>query len=93
MSSKVDLKLLKRFISELELALEAGEKIRTEKTDKDKYVIEMSKAMGLIAGVVTEATMLMGDLQNAMSQTGLPPLNKDDIINRILGKGGTGNAN
>jgi len=91
--AKVDLRMLKRFVSELEEALDAAEKTKAEKTDKEKYTIEMCKALGLIMGVVTESTMLIGDLQNVISQAGIGPLNKEDILSKILGKGGLGNAN
>lgn len=93
MSAKVDLRMLKRFVSELETALEAAEKTKAEKTDKEKYTIEMCKALGLIMGVVTEGTMLIGDLQNVISQSGLSPINKEEILAKILGKGGFGNTN
>ena len=93
MSAKVDLRMLKRFVSELEAALEAAEKTKAEKTDKEKYTIEMCKALGLVMGVVTEGTMLIGDLQNVISQSGLPPINKEEILAKILGKGGFGNTN
>ena len=88
----VDLKLLKKLVGELEASLQVAESIKTSvDVDTAEYIVEMSKAAGLCAGVMSEAGMLIGDLQQAtiaVQNGGAAP--KTDFLNKILGplKGG-----
>lgn len=92
--SKVDLTLLKRMISELEASLSVAEGIKTDVNgDKVEWIVEMNKATGLAAGVMTEAGLLMGDIQHAILG-GPPNGNKQDLLDKIFGGlKGPGSAN
>lgn len=88
----IDLKLLKKLVGELEASLQVAESIKTSvDVDTAEYIVEMSKAAGLCAGVMSEAGMLIGDLQQAtvavQNVSGAP---KSDFLDKILGplKGG-----
>jgi hypothetical protein len=86
---KVDLTLVKRLVAELETALASADNIRANKTEENilDYVVEMSKCTGLAAGIMQEATLLMGDIQKVTNHHTLP---KEDILSSLLGaiKGG-----
>jgi len=92
--SKIDLTLLKRMVAELEASLGVADGIKTDVTgDKVEWIVELNKATGLAAGVMTEAAMLMGDLQHLV-QGGPSSLNKQDFLDKLLGGlKGPGNAN
>ena len=60
---KVNLTLLKHLVSELESSLLGAEELKKNKESKHLYVTELSKASGLAAGILTEAGMLIGDIQ------------------------------
>ena len=88
----IDLSLLKRLVSELEAAVRSAEDFRAlAEEDKTSYIIEMSKAAGLCAGVMQESGLLIGDLQHATisAQNGAVPSKAFDL-EKILGplKGG-----
>lgn len=92
-NAKVDLTLLKRLVGELESTLATAEGIKADTDSKDsetEYVVEMQKAAGLAAGVMTEATLLVGDIAVAVrSQSATAekdPLAK--ILGAIKGNGG-----
>lgn len=90
--SKVDLDLLKRLVSELESALSVADGIKTDVgSQKNEYVVEMSKAIGFAAGIMAEAGMLMGDIQHTVQQAGAPPVSPDfsKLLNFLKGPGST----
>jgi hypothetical protein len=88
----IDLDLIKRLVSELESQLEKAETIKAGKGDKIEWVVELGKASGLAASMMSESALLMGDIQ-ALSQ-GAPAANKQDFIEKFLGGlKGPGNAN
>ncbi len=91
---KVDLTLLKRLVTELDAALEGAEQIAANKSDENvqDYIVEMSKATGIAAGVLQEATMLIGDI-NQMVRINTMSAGKEDPLGSLLSvlKGGTGN--
>jgi hypothetical protein len=62
--SKVSLKLLKRLVDELETSLNAAEAHKAASNpDRDSYVVELSKATGFATNIMSEATLLIGDIQ------------------------------
>lgn len=83
--AKVDLTLLKRMVAELESSLTTAESIKTDvNADKVEWVVEMNKATGLAAGVMTEAGLLMGDIQQIIQ--GVPgSASKQDFLEKLLG--------
>lgn len=84
-SGKIDLTILKRMVAELEASVNTAEAIRTDvKADKVEWIVELNKATGLAAGVLTEAGLLMGDLQH-MVQGGPSGGSKQDLLEKILG--------
>lgn len=83
----VDLTLIKRLVSELEQTLTDGYKLNTE-TTKNEYIVEMSKALGLTTGIVSEATMLMGDIGGIMRFSS-SPASLDGSLAKVLGGTGT----
>lgn len=87
----IDLTLLKRLVGELETSLQVAEGIKTSvDVDVAEYIVEMSKAAGLCAGVMSEAGMLIGDLQQATLSVQSPSADKTAFLDKILGplKGG-----
>jgi len=90
---KVNLTLLKRLVSELDVALQAAEAVKEgEGTESlHDYVVEMSKCAGLAAGVMAESSMLVGDIQHVI-QHAQGPASKGDALSKLLGslKGGGG---
>ena len=91
---KVDLTVLKRLLSELESELAIADGIKTDvNADRVEWIVSLNKATGLAAGVMSEAGLLMGDIQQLMS--GSPATaDKQDFLNRLLGGlKGPGNAN
>lgn len=82
--NKVDLSILKRLVAELESTVAHAEDIKTDvNSDRIEYVVEMNKATGLAAGVMTEAALLMGDLQQLIQGTSTP--SKADFLEKLLG--------
>lgn len=92
--NKVDLATLKRLVAELESTLSAAEGIQTDvAADKVEFIVEANKATGLAAGIMMEAGLLMGDIQNLIQGAGAPA-SKADFLEKILGGlKGPGNAN
>lgn len=98
-NAKVDLKLLKRLVGELEASLATADGIKedTEAAEGDvqEYIVEMSKCIGLVTGVVAEATCLLGDIQVAIGYAQSPP--KSDPLSKLLagikGSGGLPGTN
>lgn len=92
--NKIDLSLLKRLVSELDSLIASAEGMSTDiKADKNEWVLELSKATGVAASVMTEAGLLIGDIQQEI--VGVPPAEgKQDVLAKILGGiKGTGNTN
>lgn len=94
MSKKVDLDTIKRLMAELEATLATAENITTDvKADKVEFVVEMNKATGLAAGVMMEAGLLMGDIQQLITGVSTPST-KSDFLEKLLGSlKGPGNTN
>lgn len=92
--NKVDLDTIKRLMAELEATLSTAENITTDvKADKVEYVVEMNKATGLAAGIMMEAGLLMGDIQQLISGVSTPGT-KSDFLEKLLGGlKGPGNTN
>jgi len=63
---KIDLTLLKKFVSELELNLTVADGIQVAKGDVSDYLVEMAKSAGLALSISQEATMLVGDINKQM---------------------------
>lgn len=95
--SKVDLTLIKQFVSGLEESLATADSIKAVAGDKNEYIIEMSKAAGLCAGIMQEAGMLIGDVQAHVMAVQAPSPSQvgGDLLSKFLGplKGGSGSAN
>lgn len=91
--NKVDLDQLKRLVAELESTLSAAENIATDvKADRVEYVVEMNKATGLAAGIMMEAGILMGDVQQLIQGAGTP--SKSDFLEKLMASlKGPGNSN
>jgi len=90
-TKSIDLTLLKRLVGELETSLQVADGIKTSvDVDVAEYIVEMSKAAGLCAGVMSEAGMLIGDLQQATLSVQSPSADKTALLDKILGplKGG-----
>lgn len=92
--NKVDLATLKRLVAELEATLSAAEGIQTDvASDKVEFIVEANKATGLAAGIMMEAGMLMGDIQQLIQGTSAPAT-KADFLEKLLGSlKGPGNTN
>jgi len=94
---KVDLVLLKQLVTELENSLEICEKIKNDDNfDHTKFIIEMSKSTGLIAGIIQESSMLIGDTQTIVKASQQPSSKNTDFIDKILSgglKGSGGSTN
>lgn len=92
---KVDLTVLKRLVSELESLLATAEGIKTDVSgDKVEYVVEMNKATGICAGILTESGLLMGDIQSLIQGLSAPSLSKSEFLEKLLGGlKGPGNTN
>lgn len=99
---KVNLDLLKQLVGELEASLQTADGINKSgaESSKNDYVVELSKAAGLAAGVMTEAALVTADIQGviyATSSGGAATGSKSaaDYLEKILGplKGGGGTTN
>ena len=100
--NKIDLLLLKKLVGELETSLTIVDSILAEEGDITEYIVELSKAAGLAAGVMSEAGMLIGDIQSHVMAVQNPAPTKSDFFEKLLsgfkvtGGGGTtggGNTN
>jgi hypothetical protein len=84
--AKIDLDILKRLVAELESSLSTAEGIKTDSSSKEanvEYIVEMQKASGLAAGIMTEARFLVGDIVVAV-RGGPAPSEKEGLA-KILG--------
>ena len=97
--AKINLTILKRMVSELESSILRVDAITgVTSADKVETIVELNKATGLAAGVLTEAGLLMGDIQYLISGgAGQNDASKNDFIKQLLGglggSKGSGNAN
>ena len=92
--AKIDLKLLKKLMAELEVSLANAEGIKKDAQpddDSSDYIVELSKSVGLAAGVIAESTALVGDIQLAVHAS-QGPATKGDPLSKLLAglKGGGG---
>lgn len=98
---KIDLSLLKEFVESMEASIAVAEDLQDSQTDQGKNVsiIELSKAAGLAAGIMQEASLLIMDMQAAVRSLQVPPPpHADKSLNQILspsnkGNGSNGNMN
>jgi hypothetical protein len=94
--SKIDLELLKKLVGELEVSLQTADGIKsaTEVNNTD-YVVEMSKAAGLAAGVMQEASLLILDIHGLVysNQGTASKGSTDALLDKILGPFGKGGGN
>jgi hypothetical protein len=81
---KVNLKLLKQFVESLENSLAIADLKLGDKSEEQlrEYTIEMSKATGLAAGILQEATLLMSDIQSVLKLKSGPSFSssKEDMF-------------
>lgn len=87
---KPDLSLLKKLLSEFEAQLEVATKIGSVASSKEEmqnYVIELSKAQGVVSGLVQEACLLVTDVQGMMKivQQGQPSAKELDSLESLFG--------
>lgn len=90
--TKVDLTLLKRLVSELEISLTGVDAInagtasatpRSIQEDAVELTVEASKAAGIAAGIMAEAGELIMDIQT-MVQASQMPKSKSDMLDKIV---------
>ncbi len=89
---KADLSLLKDLVSELEKQLDesyvARDKLSEDKDGQEyrKFIIDLSKAAGLLYGISNESSLLVGDLSKIMkfALQGSEENDPMDQINSIL---------
>lgn len=62
----IDLSLLKRLVNELENSLNLSMKIKETNNSAD-FIVEMAKTAGIAAGIVKEASLLVGDIAQVAS--------------------------
>ncbi len=91
----LDLTILKKLVSELEEgSIRSSEiKLTTDKPPVD-YIVEMSKVAGLVSGIVTECTLLIGDVSALVKMSQQPtPAKSSNLFDSILSgiKGGPSN--
>ena len=83
----IDLTLLKKFLSELDNAVNTAETLRAGEGDtKELVLVELAKATGLAASVMQEASMVVGDIQRQMMKLQNPtPGGSSDLISKLFG--------
>jgi hypothetical protein len=81
---KVDLTLLKKFVSELELNLTVADGIQVAKGDVSDYLVEMAKSAGLALSISQEATMLVGDINKQMMKIQNPSAG-GELLEKLFG--------
>lgn len=99
---KINLTLLKSLVGELETSIQAADALKPDPLKIDPqnvvpYVVEMSKAAGLSAGVMQEASMLILDiyaLVGANQGGGAKATATLDYMEKLLGpiKGNSGGS-
>jgi len=81
---KIDLKLLKKFVSELELNLSVADGIHVAKGDVSDYLVELAKSAGLALSISQEATMLVGDINKQMMKIQNPSAG-GELLEKLFG--------
>jgi len=84
---KIDLTLLKKLVSELEIAVSATQDLPTDKKEEvHHFITELSKALGLAASVAQEASLLTKDMYrvSAMAQQPAMP-GGSDLLAELFG--------
>lgn len=71
-------------VAELELTIDNCEKIKSEKSNKIDWLVEMGKASGLAMSVMQESSLLISDIQYIM-QGGASENTKTDLLSKIYG--------
>jgi len=84
-SNKIDLTLLKKLLGELENHLNTAGGIQDAEGDIHEYIIEMSRAAGLAAGVMSEAGMIIGDIHHSVKALSVGSPSKTDFLEKLLG--------
>jgi hypothetical protein len=83
--NKVDLTLIKKFISSLEQSLAVSDEIRTKQGDVSEYLIELSRAAGIASGIMQEAGLLVADIQSvAMMVQNPKTTSKSELMDTLL---------
>ena len=89
MSKKVNLELLKKLVAELENHLNISDALNKAAPELDanqhEYIIEMSRAAGVASGIVSESTMLIGDIHRAVRLGNAPDLKDSLSLDKLLG--------
>lgn len=93
---KVDLTILKKLVGELEATLATADGIaKTVEPDVAEHIVELSKAAGLCAGIMQEASMLVFDINAVVRSTQSPSAEKSsNMLDSLLSslKGGSGGS-
>lgn len=91
---KVDLTVLKKLVGELESTLNTAHAIvSSAKPDNAERVVELSKAAGLCAGIMQEASLLVLDIHAVVRGTQPPVDESTDLLSKILGSIKPGSQN
>lgn len=94
--SLIDTTLLKKFIVEFEKEISNLSILeKSEGFDRDEYIIQMSKLLGYLSGIVTETTYLMNDAQSIIKTASMCANTSAKALldlDKVLGSSGTGSA-
>ncbi|CAB4196803.1 hypothetical protein UFOVP1290_323 [uncultured Caudovirales phage] len=96
MANKINLKLLKKLVSQLEDTLDKADKIKESEGDVVEYVVDLSMATGLAGGIMSEAGMLIGDIQSHILSLQSPAAiksmaNQADLLDKLFAPNKGGN--
>lgn len=83
--SKIDLDIIKRLVSELEASVNRAEDIKASADDKIEWIVELNKAAGLVMGIMTESTLLLGDIQYTVAGGPANPSAKNEFMDKLIG--------
>ena len=82
---KIDLSILRILIEELEVGLAQSEEMAAkEETHISDYVVSMSKAGGLSAGIAQEAALLVADIQSVIRSAQTPVPKNQEFLDKLL---------
>lgn len=84
MSRKVDLSLLNRLVSELNAQVSLADKIDGATNHHDQ-VVELSKAIGIVSAISSEAMLLVGDIAAQAKQPNQTSVS-EDLFGSLFGK-------
>jgi hypothetical protein len=93
---KVDLKLLKKLVGELEASLHTADAIGNAiDPDTVEQTVELSKAVGLCAGIMQEASLLVMDIHSVVRTNSAPVDKSSNLLDTLMNsiKGGDGSQN